>query len=95
MTQRISIGADALRQLNFACKQGHPAASDEPILRQKSIAMADQNQIPAQEDIAALAQKFWEEEGQPEGKAEEHWQRAQAQLSQNQSSDAQARFEGK
>jgi hypothetical protein len=33
-----------------------------------------------QDDIAALAQKFWEEEGQPEGKAEEHWQRAEETL---------------
>ena len=26
--------------------------------------------------IAALAHKFWEDEGRPEGQAENHWQRA-------------------
>jgi hypothetical protein len=35
---------------------------------------------PSDEQIATLARKFWEEEGQPEGKAEEHWNRAQDQL---------------
>ncbi len=28
------------------------------------------------DEIAALAHRFWEEEGRPEGKAAEHWQRA-------------------
>jgi len=40
--------------------------------------MNDSNPTPAQ--IAALAQKIWEEEGQPEGKAEDHWRRAEEQL---------------
>ena len=35
---------------------------------------------PAQ--VSALAQKIWESEGQPDGKAEEHWLRAEAQLHQ-------------
>jgi hypothetical protein len=35
-----------------------------------------------QEDVAALARKFWEEEGQPDGKAEEHWQKAEETLRQ-------------
>ena len=52
--------------------------------------MPEQNDYPTHDDIAALAQKFWEEEGQPEGKSEEHWQRAEAQLRQPQQSDAQA-----
>jgi F0F1-type ATP synthase epsilon subunit len=52
--------------------------------------MAQQNDYPSQDDIAALAQKFWEEEGQPEGKAEEHWQRAEEQLRQSKHSDVQA-----
>ena len=26
--------------------------------------------------IAALAHKFWEDEGRPDGQAENHWQRA-------------------
>jgi Protein of unknown function (DUF2934) len=42
------------------------------------------NEYPTHDDIAALARKFWEEEGQPEGKAEEHWQRAEAELRQYQ-----------
>ena len=46
--------------------------------------MPENNHHPKQEDIAALAQKFWEEEGQPEGKAEEHWLRAEQQLRQDQ-----------
>lgn len=33
--------------------------------------------IPASEaEIRALAHKFWEEDGRPEGQAELHWQRA-------------------
>jgi hypothetical protein len=38
------------------------------------------NPVPSQQEIADLAQKFWEEEGRPEGKAEEHWRRAEAEL---------------
>ena len=35
------------------------------------------NLIPAEHSkIAALAHKFWEDEGHPEGQAENHWQRA-------------------
>jgi hypothetical protein len=52
--------------------------------------MSQQNDYPTHDDIAALAQKFWEEEGQPEGKAVEHWQRAEEQLRQSQQSDAEA-----
>jgi hypothetical protein len=33
--------------------------------------MDEPKEYPTQNDIAALAQKFWEKEGQPEGKAEE------------------------
>ncbi|MEA3213557.1 MAG: hypothetical protein QOE70_6614 [Chthoniobacter sp.] len=42
--------------------------------------MSDTTTDPTEEQIADLARKFWEEEGQPEGKAEEHWNRAQEQL---------------
>ena len=38
-----------------------------------------QGPIP-DEQIAELAKQFWLEEGEPEGKAEEHWLRAEAQL---------------
>ena len=42
--------------------------------------MSDTTTDPTEEQTAELARKFWEEEGQPEGKAEEHWTRAQEQL---------------
>jgi len=42
----------------------------------------ENNHTPATEDITALAHKIWEEEGKPEGKAEEHWLRAEKELSQ-------------
>ena len=42
--------------------------------------MADSITEPTDEQTADLARKIWEEEGQPEGKAEEHWARAQEQL---------------
>jgi len=40
------------------------------------------NQKPplTEEEISKLARRFWEEEGQPEGKAEEHWRRAEEEL---------------
>jgi len=31
---------------------------------------------PTTDQIAALAHKFWEDEGRPEGRAESHWLRA-------------------
>lgn len=34
------------------------------------------------EKIARRAQTIWEEEGRPEGRAEEHWLRAEAELGQ-------------
>jgi hypothetical protein len=38
--------------------------------------------IPTNHDqIAALAHKFWEDEGRPEGRAESHWLRAIETLS--------------
>ena len=37
-----------------------------------------------QEQVAELAKQFWEAEGRPEGQAEEHWRRAEAQLHQQQ-----------
>lgn len=48
--------------------------------RDASRPMSDPLSQPSEEQIAELAHKFWENEGQPEGKAEEHWARAQEQL---------------
>jgi len=44
---------------------------------------------PSEAAIAAAAQRIWEEEGCPEGKAEEHWNRAEQQLRQQGSTGAQ------
>ena len=41
----------------------------------------------SEDQIAALARKFWEEEGQPEGKAYEHWKRAEELLRSGNGSD--------
>jgi hypothetical protein len=41
---------------------------------------------PTEAAIAAAAQRIWEDEGRPDGKAEEHWNRAEEQL-RSQSSD--------
>jgi hypothetical protein len=35
---------------------------------------------PTKDALAELAHQLWELEGWPEGKAEEHWRRAEAQL---------------
>ena len=40
----------------------------------------DQADFPTHDDIAALARTIWEEEGKPEGKAEDHWRLAEHQL---------------
>ena len=42
--------------------------------------MSDQNNTPTEDEISTLARRIWEDEGQPEGKAEEHWRRAEEQL---------------
>ena len=36
--------------------------------------------IPSDEEIRARSYMIWEREGHPEGKSEEHWQRARAEL---------------
>jgi hypothetical protein len=38
--------------------------------------------MPSQADIAQLAQQYWEEEGRPEGRATDHWSRAEQTLRQ-------------
>ncbi|MEO6870938.1 MAG: DUF2934 domain-containing protein [Chthoniobacterales bacterium] len=35
---------------------------------------------PTPEEIARLAQGYWEEEGHPEGQSERHWLQAEAEL---------------
>ena len=36
--------------------------------------------MPSQADIARLAQEYWEAEGRPEGRATDHWSRAEQAL---------------
>jgi hypothetical protein len=43
--------------------------------------MTMQTIAPAHDQIAALAHKFWEDEGRPEGRADHHWLRAISTLS--------------
>jgi hypothetical protein len=35
---------------------------------------------PSDEEIARLAYRYYEEEGYPEGRADEHWHRAQQKI---------------
>lgn len=42
----------------------------------KTPLQLEQNQLDIEHDIRTLAHQFWEEDGKPEGKAEEHWNRA-------------------
>jgi hypothetical protein len=43
-----------------------------------------------QEDIAAVAQQIWEEEGRPDGQAERHWEQAREFLRNRDTSFAEA-----
>ncbi len=45
---------------------------------------------PTDSGVSALAHRFWEEEGRPEGKAEEHWDRAYRQIHGGESSTSQS-----
>jgi hypothetical protein len=38
--------------------------------------MNESDESFSHDDIAAIARQIWEEEGQPDDKAEEHWKRA-------------------
>lgn len=42
--------------------------------------MSDSPYEPTEEEISTIARHLWQEEGQPDGKADEHWARAQEQL---------------
>ncbi|HEX8296231.1 MAG TPA: DUF2934 domain-containing protein [Chthoniobacteraceae bacterium] len=42
--------------------------------------MSEPSSSSSEERITELARQFWEEEGRPEGKAHEHWSRAEEQL---------------
>jgi hypothetical protein len=42
--------------------------------------MSTEHHPAVQAQIAALAHQFWESEGKPKGKAEEHWKRAEEHI---------------
>jgi hypothetical protein len=42
--------------------------------------MSTEHHPAVQAQITALAHQFWESEGKPEGKAEEHWKRAEEHI---------------
>jgi hypothetical protein len=44
--------------------------------------MTETNTQPTEEEIAALAQRYWEDESRPEGRSVEHWHRAETELRQ-------------
>ncbi len=59
---------------------GVPGSKTNPVHpRREPPPEAPSNQ-PSTDEISALARQFWEDEGRPEGKAEEHWSRAEEQL---------------
>ena len=80
---------------------GHPADSSVPATEAIDDALAQnaggRGKIPGvgvpgsrtnpvlHDEISRRAQAIWEEEGRPEGKAEEHWIRAERELNRNKS----------
>ncbi len=53
-----------------------------------------QLESPTHDDIAIIARNLWEEEGRPEGKAEEHWRLAETLLRQAQEAGEQTASQG-
>jgi len=45
--------------------------------------MNPHNEDHLHDEIAPIAHSYWEAEGHPEGRAEEHWKRAEAHLISN------------
>jgi len=41
---------------------------------------ASMDQLEKEQKIRARAHRIWDEEGRPEGKAKEHWERARAEI---------------
>ncbi len=50
--------------------------------------MSDHITSPSEEQIAARARAIWEAEGQPDGKAEEHWRQAEEEVRKSMSKTA-------
>ncbi len=47
-----------------------------------SLNPAEGGYVPSDAEIAIVAHRFYEQEGRPDGKAEEHWARAKQELQQ-------------
>ena len=45
-----------------------------------SSSSTDRSYVDQEADIAALAYRFYEEEGRPEGRASDHWLRAEREI---------------
>jgi DUF2934 family protein len=62
--------------------RGVPGSKTNPVHKKRPApARAERRpENPSKEEISMLAWQFWQEEGRPEGKAEEHWRRAEEQL---------------
>lgn len=64
-----------------AIEEAFNQEAGEPGQTRTAAASGDRsNPVPSQEDISRRAQALWEAEGRPEGKAEEHWGRAENEL---------------
>jgi Protein of unknown function (DUF2934) len=76
-TLKLNIPNRLIVQLIAVFSNHLKASSEERLLMSKSI---KGYRKPTHEEIAACAQHLYEVEGRPEGKALDHWLRAEAQL---------------
>ena len=77
----MSLILKGKRILQIAYSFCHPPNSRPAKLGLKPCnPMNSNNDHPTFEGIAALARSYWEEEGRPDGKGEEHWLRAEEVL---------------
>ena len=61
---------------------GVPGSKTNPVQKKRPAGGRSDGraQEPSRDEIALIAWQFWQDEGQPEGKADEHWRRAEEQL---------------
>jgi len=65
---------------SFRRKRNHDSAASPDGFSSADGSRVPLDDHPSNEDIARLAQQYWEAEGCPEGKAQEHWRRAEEEL---------------
>jgi hypothetical protein len=51
-----------------------------PMTEEDSSSSAEGSYVEQEAEIAALAYRFYEEEGRPEGRASDHWLRAEHEI---------------